>query len=60
MAKKKRRSKMLSPMIDVIGIGITSQAVGSVGATGSTAHVLNAIPTVMAAKSLKKHSKKWW
>jgi len=51
---------MLSPMIDVIGIGITSAAVGSVGSTGSTATVLNAVPTVMAASSLKKYSKKWW
>ena len=57
---KKNKSSMLSPMIDVIGIGITSAAVGSVGSTGSTATVLNAVPTVMAASSLKKYSKKWW
>ena len=60
MAKKKKYNKMLSPMIDVMAIGITDGAVGSIGATGATYTTLRAIPTVMAAKSLKKHSKKWW
>lgn len=55
MAKKKNATKGI--VGDIIGVSISSAVVNASGTTGTTRTMLNLLPTVQAANSLKKRLK---
>lgn len=61
MVKRRRRSRvrrMIEPVLDITGVSVSSSVIRESGATGSARYILDVVPTVQAARTLKKQARK--